>query len=95
MPILAPRRCFQFRLSTWFVLVGILAWAMVIRSATPPAPIHFGHKDVLLIPFKPTFSEKGEFPLMYPTLALAAFAGWKVAWAIGRRVQAKRAEPHE
>lgn len=28
MPFLHPRRWFQFRLSTWFVLVAILGWAM-------------------------------------------------------------------
>jgi hypothetical protein len=28
MRFLPPRRWFQFRLSTWFVLVAILAWAM-------------------------------------------------------------------
>lgn len=28
---LQPRRWFQFSLSTWFVLVAILAWAMVCR----------------------------------------------------------------
>ena len=27
----SPRRWFQFKLSTWFVLVGIVAWAMMLR----------------------------------------------------------------
>ncbi len=37
------RRCFQFRLGTWFVLVAILAWAMlqqplVVTVPGPPVP---------------------------------------------------------
>jgi hypothetical protein len=31
MPLLPSRRWLQFRLSTWFVLVAILGWAMATR----------------------------------------------------------------
>lgn len=30
MPLLPPRRWFQFKLSTWFVLVAIVAWTMML-----------------------------------------------------------------
>ncbi len=30
--------------------------------------------------------------LLYPALALVAFVGWKAAWAIGRRMPARKAE---
>ncbi len=29
MRVVPPRHWFQFKLSTWFVLVAILAWAMI------------------------------------------------------------------
>jgi hypothetical protein len=31
MRLLPPRPWFQFRLTTWFVLVALLAWAMMLR----------------------------------------------------------------
>ena len=35
MRFLPPRRWFQYRLSTWFVLVGILAWAIAESDKAP------------------------------------------------------------
>ena len=97
------RRWFQFRLSTWLVLIAILAWAMTARPylvyglvdaatysfpswiAPPPADhADYGYDW-------PDYAPVGWNPaLLYPALALAAFIGWKAAWAIGRRVAVGR-----
>ena len=98
---LPPRRWFQFRLSTWFVLVGILAWAMMCRPWTLPARIVEG-SDVqgLTVEVRPgDFEMAGQFrmevpmnpALRYPALALAALVGWRAAWAIVER-RRKRSE---
>jgi hypothetical protein len=35
MPFLPSRRWFRFRLSTWFVLVGLAAWVMASKPVVP------------------------------------------------------------
>lgn len=70
----APRRWFQFRLTTWFVLVAILAWAMTEWPWVVTAQTIAEEQRTLNQALKP------------PALALAAFVGWKTAWMIaGRR----------
>lgn len=92
---LPPRRWFQFRLTMWFVLVAILAWAMI------QWPWWYMHLDGVIdveLPGKGGThrtvleSRRPNPALLYPALALAAFVGWKAAWAIGRRVAARKAE---
>ena len=93
MPILPPRRWLQFQLSTWFVLVTILAWALSIWPwfvtshtshvvyKTNGDPDYLSIDEDLLLP-SPAY--------IYPALALAAFVGWKAALAIGRRVAERK-----
>jgi hypothetical protein len=88
-----PLRWYQFRLGTWFVLTAILAWAMTewpwVRFPEPvslPALKYVGRKEILITPWKPPYRERIVNPgLLYPALALAAFVGWKAAWAIAQR----------
>lgn len=91
MPDPPPRRWFQFQLSTWFVLVGLLAWAMLEW----PWVVTLVNNRV-----QNTTDEWSSFPadpselpepalnpdLRYPALALAAFVGWKAAGVVARRV---------
>ncbi|MBX9789136.1 MAG: hypothetical protein K2Y37_09495 [Pirellulales bacterium] len=82
MRCLPPRRWLQFRLSTWFVLVAILAWAMATRpylvavqgaSAGPMAGP----------PWEPIYvvEHRVNKQLRWPALTLSAFLAWKAAWA--------------
>lgn len=82
-----PRRCwFRFRLSTWFVLVAILAWAL----ATPVWLLET--KGGIVIPGFFAYTDRtpdsrsgvlveatyGLNPnLKFPPLALCAFIAWK------------------
>jgi hypothetical protein len=77
---------FQFRLSTWFVLVAILAWAMThwpwvvtdryyasqtfVESLSGPQEIERHSLNAALI---------------WPALALPAFVTWKAAWSVAER----------
>lgn len=107
MPLLPSRRWFQFRLSTWFVLVAILAWAMGLRPRgyvqvydNPKVLLHRGwwpgpeHPDYFQLVLQSAQAHSfrgiaigfGPNPaIVYPFLALAAFVGWKGAWAIVER----------
>lgn len=83
---LPPRRWFQFRLSTWFVLVGIVAWALVsqpfvVESLGPRAGIMSGP------PWDPIYvvERRPNLKLIYPALALAAFLSWKLLWLVVER----------
>lgn len=88
------RHWFQFRLSTWLVLIGILAWFM----ATGPE-FRFDHDEPAYAdsidgwsgtfsighPSPPTFEALGItyfFPseLRWPVLALSVFLAWKYLW---------------
>jgi len=69
----APRRrWFQFKVSTWFVLVGILCWALACR----PWWFEFVTEQTFI---------SLNIALAYPTLALLAFIAWKVAWLVVER----------
>lgn len=107
------RRWFQFRLTTWFVLVAILAWAMLLGPKADRVFIYRLYHNRPL-PFDAysvkQFKNIGEYSFgsksftkseitrsvinpahFYPALALAAFIGWKVAWAMQRRLKARTA----
>jgi hypothetical protein len=95
MPFLPLRRWFQFRLSTWFVLVAIIAWAMTCRpyyweifgSTIEPASIGFNDADPYHLN-EPSREHRKKFnpSLRWPALALTAFLTWKAAWAVGPRL---------
>jgi len=81
MPTPTRRRWYQFSISTWFVLVAILAWAIkcdpwVVTLFDEP---RLGYWDLTRI--------------LYPALALVAFVGWKVTRLIIERRSAKRVVP--
>lgn len=91
------RRWFQFRLSTWLVLVGIVAWAMATR---PYVVINDGTESVWVHGFGRFIAQPGETHIQFgtrqiavdrrhinprlrwPALALTAFIGWKAFWLI-------------
>ena len=82
MQFLPPRRWFQFRLSTAFVLVGILCWMLSCRPYLLAifGELPFAGDDIIVI-------GDARFPnpaLLWPTLALAVFVGWKLACAFTR-----------
>jgi hypothetical protein len=99
---LPPRRWYQFKLSTWFVLVAIMAWAVALRpvylfeSGGGAAPFAPRHTKLLLIHVY-YGSSGGHFcqvafyvpRLLWILVPLVAFVGWKAAWAAGRRVARK------
>ncbi len=102
MPILPPRRWYQFRLTTWFVLVAILGWAMTYW------PWVVIHREVKIRPLIEeeigSGSHSGTFTytdldieipnraILWPALALATFVGWKAAWAVGQRMAGRKVE---
>jgi hypothetical protein len=72
MRYLPPRRWFQFRLSTWFVLVAIVAELMV---SWPWVIVISGNEIV---------GEKWVSPnsrLRLPISTVLLFLAWKAAWA--------------
>lgn len=70
------RSFFQFRLSTWLVLVGILAWMMACQPYWVPGYRGKGiPPDAWLL--NPQFK--------WPALALVAFMGWKTFWLVRER----------
>jgi hypothetical protein len=104
----APRRrWFQFRLSTWFVLLGILCWALTSVDFTSGLNRH--HRTVWWInEFK--MDELGHCieifwgnargwwwifillnRLVVPTLALLAFLTWKATWLVVEQRRARAA----
>lgn len=101
----SPRHWLQFRLSTWFVLIGILAWGVTARPWIVPTVAFSGYRRKHEV--YPDLRAGSQFvavvtetytlnpALLGPTLALAAFVGWKAAWAIGRRVKARKDEQPE
>jgi len=134
MPLLPPRRWFRFRLSTWFVLVALLAWAMTLR------PYYTNGRLFMVLVDPKIAAEARQQPfisnridvhnwgmsiseqkarqrnrpeigfdnyntrvwywrsrltlerLAYPALALAAFVGWKTAWALWRSPVRRKVE---
>lgn len=111
------RRWFKLRLSTWFVLMGILTWAMTcwpwivtrpqweLCPPNKPSPVGFDRSTypgrwIWLATREPAYvwidwrkqqafvlvdTPTANFRLLYPALALAAFAGSKVGWLIVER----------
>ncbi len=95
-----PRRWFQYRLTTWFVLVAILAWAMLQRPFLVTSWDQLSTRKILgqgvgggvLVGAVVVEVHSLNPALLYPALALAAFVGWKAARAIWRRVVRRKAK---
>lgn len=93
------RRWFQFRLGTWFILIGIVAWVM----ATPwEIWVDSRTLGLFAIPTRNDFFEvesstSGGPPagaililvlnpaLFWPAMAAVSFACWKLVWRIVER----------
>ncbi|MGE0536595.1 MAG: hypothetical protein AB7O68_16615 [Pirellulales bacterium] len=101
MRFLPPRRWFQFRLSTWFVLLAILGWGMTCRpyctdllSVVAEHELLLGYNDddpYHTAELATLDAETGINPaLRWPALALAVFLAWKAAWAVVPRVIRRR-----
>lgn len=98
-----PRRWYQFKLSTWFVLAGITAWVMALKpffsSESLTAGqltdrnglyVNIGMENLENVPY--LLFRIGPAPeLAGPVIALLAFVGWKSAWLIVER-RRKRSE---
>ncbi len=94
-----PRRWFQFKLSTWFVLVAIAAWGMLVYGNGPEPSALLARTSTIQCfdqpsPLRDFIEEQREEialrpSLKWPALALAAFVSWKAAWAIRRRTAAR------
>jgi len=90
MRFLPPRRWFQFRLSTWFVLVAILGWAMACRpwwvnefdidESSPRLVTGDITQGIYLVDKSHVNGQ-----LLQPASALAVFLAWKAAWAVVER----------
>lgn len=90
-------RWYQFRLSTWLVLVAILGWAMALKAYVKVVdPYSRGfYPDEIVFDFKMYVPEwnwryflaiaLGPTSVVWPALALAAFIAWKVAWRVVER----------
>lgn len=98
------RRWLQFRLSTWFVLVAILCWAISLAPR-----LKFEHangragvspSDIFIAEF---YRQSANGPtsrwaikvwdtrgLLWPASALAAFVCWKLVWRVVEGRGAKR-----
>lgn len=81
-----PRRRWpQLRLSTWLILIAILAWAMAVRpfflrsALTAPGaqPIPLDKSLVVVTDLNPR--------LHGPALAMATFLAWQLAWLLIER----------
>ncbi len=91
-----PRRWFQFKLSTWFVLVGITAWVMMLKPFFSSESLTAGQltgRNGLYVNIGMESWENAPYLLFRigpapelagPVIALLAFVGWKAAWAIRR-----------
>lgn len=83
-----PRHWFQFRLSTWFVLVGILAWAIAtwpwiyFVSMEVTGPIKYG--DGVVVGPMETAATRVNPAFKYPAIALAIWVVWKLGWIAGQ-----------
>src|SRR5689334_21924047 len=84
------RRWFQWRLSTWFVLVAIIGWAMIQTPyLVPPFPrltswMILGrglNSDAVLIGHLIP-DRKINPDLLGPCVALLAFLTWKAFWLV-------------
>ncbi|MBL9124086.1 MAG: hypothetical protein JNG90_10675 [Planctomycetaceae bacterium] len=97
-PITHQPRWYQFRLSTWFVLVAILAWAMLYwpwvttnvgwLPPTKKLPRNFVHPH-LTQPLQRIETRSLNPRLLGPGVSLAAFAGWQGARRIVQRRRAR------
>lgn len=77
------RRWLQFRLSTWFVLVAILVWAIV-------DPIYTKRVEMGTHPFTGNHVEVIRQRINFrPILGLLAFLAWKAFWAVVERRREK------
>jgi hypothetical protein len=97
---LVPRAQFQFRISTMFILVAILAWGMscwpfFLREPQlwPPGPIQPGEYVYASggTNLRSQITMHRFNPMARgPVAALAAFLAWKAAWAVGPRMVRRR-----
>lgn len=93
-------RWFQWRLSTWLVLVAIAAWAMATRPVVHLEHGANGNEDRFalqifagfLAPTSTSGIKAGwcltvDIPKqsVWPVLALLAFLAWKLAWRVAER----------
>jgi hypothetical protein len=90
-----PCRCwFQLKLSTWFVLVAILAWELstdpVIVWVSTSTVVYKANGDPDYLNIEDYLLPNPAY--LYPVLALAAFVGWKAVWLIADR-RRERATP--
>lgn len=93
------KRWFQWRLSTWFVLVAILAWALIHKpyvipaAPLPPDPMFLakGVNSGATLSGRLNVDRKLNPALMEPCIALLAFIAWKVAWRVLERSREKPA----
>lgn len=97
------RRWFQFRLSTWLVLVAILAWALMIGPTRvvlydyvepPPDGLEFDiAPEQLALGGDQNHLAVKELNtnLMLPALALVAFMAWKAAWRVAETWRRRKA----
>jgi hypothetical protein len=94
--ITSRHRWFQFRLSTWFVLVAILGWAMACRplivstfEVADTKPVGRVGAIPLVVNLHQTMwtvhHDELNPGLKWPILALAAFVAWKAGWAVQHR----------
>jgi hypothetical protein len=88
MRFLPPRRWFQLRLSTWFVLVAILSWGMTCRPLLTLQVIEtsqriksdgLGSRITEILTYGLTLNRQ----LRWPLGALTAFLAWKFARFVG------------
>jgi hypothetical protein len=98
MQFLPRRHWFRFRLTTWFVLIAILAWAMVewpwiIRleewasfptSAIPPTNFHRKGTAFAGVVSYSFVSYRLNSAILWPVVVLAALLFWKAAGAFRR-----------
>ncbi len=98
MRFLPRRHWFRFRLSTWFVLLGILCWVMALRPSLSFE--HARRSNVYVFALGMVFDSGprqdfllvasiGPLSLLWPALALLVFLTSKAFWAI----RSRRARP--
>lgn len=97
MPILPPRRWFQFSLSNWFVLVAILAWAMWLRPMvtrvelqTPPEFAPNGSRIWYQQPLVEIEHRSINPALLWPAIAFTALIIWNAGWIAGQNAERRK-----
>jgi hypothetical protein len=95
----SKRRWFQMRLSTWLILVAIIAWAIAVRPWLAPRTFNsdgdmvvWSETITLLAPGGTVFTFVVPFAgwqlnpqVVWPLAALLIFLAWKFAWRLRER----------